>query len=183
MEDHHNAQDEEKNLALRLAGQLPTLDIAGDMFWVDLEKNCLRPKGPFIPKEISFNSLESYFSWTQDKYVFTYNRLHHEPQEVAISDLYHMPNSIHLVEFPSMERLDPVGYARLHQEDITYYVKQLGMDLHHKANTIALKPTLSKLLRQQKPSRFRAQHTFLQASENLGVSQGKGLRIGRGRKL
>lgn len=182
MEEHHNTQDQEKNLALRFAGLLPTLDIAGDIYWVDLEKNCLRPKGPYFSKRISFNSLENYFSWTQDTYIFTYNKLKHEPEEVDFVELYDIPDSIILVEFPSMERLDPVGYARLHQEDISLYLENLDVDLHYKASAVAVKHTLTQLLQQDQQSRALTQGTISRSSKDHNTFHKKKPKTNLGRR-
>lgn len=148
---------EEKNLERRLAGHLPTLDIAGDIFYIDLRGDCLRPKNPLIPKGIPFSEIQNYFSWTEDKYVFTYNPTHHEPQEIDLSDLYHIPESIHLVEFPSIERLDPVGYAKANGGDIQFYVKQVGIQSHFKANVIPIKESLLQLFQHKKQQQQRQQ--------------------------
>lgn len=151
-----NKLPEEKNLERRLAGYLPTLDIAGDLFYIDIQADCLRPGNPLIPKGIPFSGIQQYFSWTEDKYVFTYNT-HHKPQEIDLSDLYHIPESIHLVEFPSIERLDPVGYAKANGGDIQFYVKQVGIQSHFKANAIPLKENLLQLFQHKKQHQKKQQ--------------------------
>ncbi|RNL88474.1 hypothetical protein ED312_08480 [Sinomicrobium pectinilyticum] len=168
--EEHEKKPEEKALERRLAGNLPTLDIAGDIFLIDLEKKCLCPKNPLAPGDISFARLQGYFSWTEDKYIFTYNSTQHGPQDIDFSDLYHIPESIHLVEFPSMERLDPVGYAREHGYDIRSFVEKVGIQSHFKANTIPVRESLSRLLAEKRecPKEQRQNQTRRQKVKRRG---------------
>ena len=61
-------------LDLRLnKGILPTLDIAGHTFYVDLRMNKLRPKDDFISKGIDFTEIKDYYDRDRRAFVIPYN--------------------------------------------------------------------------------------------------------------
>lgn len=54
-------------------GLLPTIDIAGHTFYVDLRMDKLRPKDDFLSQGIVFSDIENYFDDTTDSYTIPYN--------------------------------------------------------------------------------------------------------------
>lgn len=60
-------------------GMLPTIDIAGHTFYVDIRMDMLRPKDDFLSKGIVFSDIENYYD--EDKR--TYHSI--QPEDTRIS--------------------------------------------------------------------------------------------------
>ncbi|RRA97031.1 hypothetical protein [Paenimyroides viscosum] len=121
-------------LDLRLnKGILPTLDIAGHTFYVDLRMNKLRPKDDFISKGIDFTEIKDYYDRDRRAFVIPYNPTKREFQQDDVSKMTELPTDIIIVQFPNHYELDIVGWNRKHGNSITDQdVKQM----HFEARTL-----------------------------------------------
>lgn len=121
-------------LDLRLnKGILPTLDIAGHTFYVDLRMNKLRPKDDFISKGIDFTEIKDYYDRDRRAFVIPYNPTKREFQQDDVSKMTELPTDIIIVQFPNQYELDIVGWNRKHNNSIA------GTDLkqmHFEARTL-----------------------------------------------
>ena len=117
-------------LDLRLnKGMLPTLDIAGHTFYVDLRMNKLRPKDDFISKGIDFTEIKDYYDRDRRAFVIPYNPTKREFQQDDVSKMTELPTDIIIVQFPNQYELDIVGWNRKHGNSITdQYVKQMHFE-------------------------------------------------------
>ncbi|SFB79669.1 hypothetical protein SAMN04487891_102384 [Flagellimonas taeanensis] len=146
MEEDHKKKQEEA-LEKRLSGELPTIDIAGQIFYVDIGMDCLRPKNIFATLGIQFSEIRKHYSWLEENYVFTYNPKTYESQEVDYTNIHSIPENLLLVELPSKRKLDPVGYARINGYEVNPFVKEVGIRSHFKAK---IRPLKAHLLEQQR---------------------------------
>lgn len=106
-------------LDLRLnKGMLPTLDIAGHTFYVDLRMNKLRPKDDFISKGIDFTEIKDYYDRERRAFVIPYNPTKREFQQDDVSKMTELPTDIIIVQFPNQYELDIVGWNRKHNNSI-----------------------------------------------------------------
>ncbi|MBL7869123.1 MAG: hypothetical protein JNM71_13990 [Flavobacterium lindanitolerans] len=106
-------------LDLRLnKGILPTLDIAGHTFYVDLRMNKLRPKDDFISKGIDFTEIKDYYDRDRRAFVIPYNPTKREFQQDDVSKMTELPTDIIIVQFPNQYELDIVGWNRKHNNSI-----------------------------------------------------------------
>jgi len=121
-------------LDLRLnKGMLPTLDIAGHTFYVDLRMDKLRPKDDFISKGINFTEIKYYYDRDRRAYVIPYNPTKREFQQDDVSKMTELPTDIIIVQFPNQYELDIVGWNRKYGNSITDQdVKQM----HFEARTL-----------------------------------------------
>ncbi|WP_449387196.1 hypothetical protein [Chryseobacterium lineare] len=121
-------------LDLRLnKGMLPTLDIAGHTFYVDLRMDKLRPKDDFISKGINFTEIKDYYDRDRRAYVIPYNPNKREFQQDDVSKMTELPTDIIIVQFPNQYELDIVGWNRKYGNSITDQdVKQM----HFEARTL-----------------------------------------------
>ncbi|WP_050378362.1 hypothetical protein [Chryseobacterium sp. Hurlbut01] len=121
-------------LDLRLnKGMLPTLDIAGHTFYVDLRMNKLRPKDDFISKGIDFTEIKDYYDRDRRAFVIPYNPTKREFQQDDVSKMTELPTDIIIVQFPNQYELDIVGWNRKHGNSLTDQdVKQM----HFEARTL-----------------------------------------------
>lgn len=121
-------------LDLRLnKGILPTLDIAGHTFYVDLEMDKLRPKDDFKSKGINFTEIKDYYDRDRRAYVIPYNPTTHEFQQDDVSALTELPKDIIIVQFPGQYELDIVGWNKKYDNSLTNQdVKQM----HFEARTL-----------------------------------------------
>lgn len=121
-------------LDLRLnKGILPTIDIAGHPFYVDLRMNKLRPKDDFISKGIDFTEIKDYYDRDRRAFVIPYNPTKREFQQDDVSKMTELPTDIIIVQFPNQYELDIVGWNRKHDNSLTDQdVKQM----HFEARTL-----------------------------------------------
>lgn len=121
-------------LDLRLnKGILPTLDIAGHTFYVDLRMNKLRPKDDFISKGIDFTEIKDYYDRDRRAFVIPYNPTKREFQQDDVSKMNELPTDIIIVQFPNQYELDIVGWNRKHGNSIT---EQDVKQMHFEARTL-----------------------------------------------
>ncbi len=133
---------DQKALDLRInKGILPTINIAGHTFYVDLRMNMLRPKDDFISNGINFDEIDDYFSEERKAYLIPYNPKTHEFQEIDWEKCTAFPKDIIAIEFPFQKYLDPVGWNRLGGWDLKDELKHTGLKSHHKAKVIPWEQT------------------------------------------
>jgi hypothetical protein len=104
----------DKNVALRLSGVLPHIDLAGTDFTVDWRLRQMR-KTELPWKNISFDDFE--MDDCGDKYLCFFNTQTHElymPPE----DLMELPEHIVVLEIPNELDLDPIAVAREYGSDL-----------------------------------------------------------------
>jgi hypothetical protein len=121
-------------LDLRLnKGILPTLDIAGHTFYVDLQMDKLRPKDDFKSRGINFTEIKDYYDRDRRAYVIPYNPVTHQFQQDDVSAMTELPKDIIIVQFPRQYELDIVGWNRKYHNSLTSLdVKQM----HFEARTL-----------------------------------------------
>lgn len=114
-------------------GMLPTIDIAGHTFYVDLRMDKLRPKDDFISKGINFTEIKDYYDRDRRAFVIPYNPTKREFQQDDVSKMTELPTDIIIVQFPNQYELDIVGWNRKHGNSLTDQdVKQM----HFEARTL-----------------------------------------------
>jgi hypothetical protein len=98
----------DKNVALRLSGVLPHIDLAGTDFTIDWRLKELREtEEPW--KNISLRDME--MSESGEEYLCFYNKENHDLFEPG-EDLLEMPENVVVLEIPYEIMLDPVAVAR-----------------------------------------------------------------------
>ncbi len=147
--DEKDKTPEEKALERRLAGHLPTVDIDGQLFYVDLFMGYLRPKDIFSTLGIEFKKIQDDYSILEENFVFTYNPKTYEAETFDFNDIQSIPEHILLVELPAKPKLDPVSYARMCGYDVESFVRTRGIQSHFKINTVPLKKRLLEIQAQQ----------------------------------
>ncbi|WP_444660084.1 hypothetical protein [Flavobacterium columnare] len=117
-------------LDLRLnKGILPTLDIAGHTFYVDLQMDKLRPKDDFKSKGINFTEIKDYYDRDRRAYVIPYNPTIHEFQQDDVSTMTELPKDVIIVQFPNQYELDIVGWNKKYDNSLTNQdVKQMHFE-------------------------------------------------------
>lgn len=81
-------------------GMLPTIDIAGHTFYVDIRMDMLRPKDDFLSKGIVFSDIENYYDEDKRTYTIPYNPKTHEFQEPDYRNIKELPKDLIAVSFP-----------------------------------------------------------------------------------
>ncbi len=98
------------------AGMLPVISIVDHPFYVDLRMGSVRPKDDFSTQGILFSELDHIGAMKDDEsaYLAIYNPITHQLGEIDFSSITSLPNDLILIELPVPVRLDPIGYARMH---------------------------------------------------------------------
>lgn len=122
-------------------GMLPTVDIAGHTFYVDIRMDMLRPKDDFLSKGIVFDEIDHYFSEEANAYIIPYNPKTREFQELDYDSILEFPKNIIAVQFPFQRDLDPIGWNRNGGWNIKDDLKRIGLKSHFEAKTIPWKET------------------------------------------
>lgn len=118
-------------LALRLAGQLPTLDILGHTFFVDVRMGKLRPKDDFLSNGISFRDIEDYYDSEKKCYIIPYDPKKKEFVPLDYQTITEIPKDLKVISFNEEYTLDPVGWTRLEG----FPMIEDTIKLHHKATS------------------------------------------------
>lgn len=114
-------------------GMLPTIDIEGHLFFVDLRMNKLRPKDDFLSNGICFSDIEEYFKDTTGNYIFPYDPHKKEPGNIDYETITKIPKDLIVVEIPSDYKLDPIGWNRQHGYDLKDGLEETRLQMNFKA--------------------------------------------------
>lgn len=125
-------------------GQLPTIDVAGYLFYVDMRMDKLRPKDDFLSKGISFKEIDDHFSEELNAYIIPYDPIKHEFSELDYENLLSIPKDLLAIQFPFQKKLDPIGWNRQNGWDILDDVKAKDLIPHFKAKIIPWEKTYIK---------------------------------------
>ncbi len=117
-------------------GRLPTIDIGGHIFYADARIDLLRPKDDFSTVGIRFDELDSYFVEDKNTYAFPYDPQTHSIAHLDWDKIREYPKDQIFVEIPQVRILDPVGWNRRWGWSETEGLKETGLRLEFKAETI-----------------------------------------------
>ncbi|TGD58981.1 hypothetical protein [Flavobacterium humi] len=117
-------------------GILPTIDIAGHTFYVDIRMDMLRPKDDFLSKGIVFSDIGNYYDQDKRTYSIPYNPNTHEFQEPDYLNIKELPKDLIAVRFPSERLLDRIGWNRQYGFELTHGLVKNGLKLQFTAKHI-----------------------------------------------
>jgi hypothetical protein len=104
-------------------GMLPTIDIAGHTFYVDIRMDMLRPKDDFLSNGIVFSDIDNYFDEERNAFFIPYDPKKHEFREIDYETITAIPKDLMVVSFPNQTILDPIGWNRQFGSKLTYGLK------------------------------------------------------------
>lgn len=122
-------------------GVLPTIDIAGHTFYVDIRMDMLRPKDDFLSKGIVFSDIGNYYDEDKRTYTIPYNPKTHEFQEPDYRNIKELPKDLIAVSFPSERLLDRIGWNRQHGFELTHGLAKQGLKLQFTAKQVPWEKT------------------------------------------
>lgn len=133
---------DQKEFDLRVnQGRLPTIDIAGHLFYVDMRMDKLRPKDDFLSNGITFSEIDDHYSEERKAYLIPYDPQKHEFRRLDYDKISSIPTDLLAIEIPFQQELDPVGWNRQNGWDIKQDLKHLGVKGHFKAKEVDWKNT------------------------------------------
>lgn len=157
-------------------GMLPTINIVGHIFYVDIRMDRLRPKDDFLSKGIVFSDIENYYDQDKRTYTIPYNPRTHEFQEPNYRNIKELPKDLIAVRFPSERSLDRIGWNRKYGFELTHGLVKSGLKLQFAAKQIPwektflvglIKSNLKAEKRQEKVAEIQ-QKSQLKKSERKG---------------
>lgn len=116
-------------------GIIPTIDIGGHTFYIDLFNDKLHPKDDVWSRGIIFSELKYYYSHKDNTFTIPYNHRTHTFQEVSLN-VKEIPEDLIVVQIPGKRTLDPIGQNKAGNLNISDYLKKDGVHLHHEAKVI-----------------------------------------------
>lgn len=122
-------------------GILPTIDIAGHTFYVDIRMDKLRPKDDFLSNGIVFSDIQNYYDEDKRAYTIPYNPKTHEFQEPDYRKIKELPKDLIAVRFPSERLLDRIGWNRQYGFELTHGLDKQGLKLQFEAKQIPWEKT------------------------------------------
>lgn len=152
-------------------GLLPTVDIAGHTFYVDLRMDMLRPKDDFLSHGIVFGDIENYFDETTDRYTMPYNPQTHEFEELD-QQITEFPKDLLAISFPHQYEMDPIGYNRQLGEDLKHDLPSSGLKLNYTAKIIPWKKTFITYLIESNKNEA-SKHLSMKSATNKNSSKQK----------
>lgn len=148
-------------------GMLPTIEIEGHTFYVDLRMDKLRPKDDFLSNGIVFSQIEDYFNDTTEKYIIPYNPQKKELGEIDYETITKIPKDLVVVEIPSELAMDPIGWNRLHGFDLKDGLRETGLQMNFGAKKAdwediyvpqKIKENLEQIEKTKKESQHKKPH-------------------------
>ncbi|MBW4888955.1 hypothetical protein KXQ82_04485 [Mucilaginibacter sp. HMF5004] len=141
-------------LAKRLHGALPTIDICGSLFYIDVRLQELRAVDEHWTR-IDLKTLG--ISTENGRYQAFY---HPGSREVADIDtgLTRLPEGVVLVEIPHDLELDPVAVGRQHDLDQNTLLRQYPIQKELKAEVVPLSATMLPGLVRRNLEKLQQQH-------------------------
>jgi len=116
-------------------GVLPTINIEGHLFFVDIRMNKLRPKDDFLSNGISFSEIEEYFNDATGNYIFPYDPQKKELGNIDFETISEIPKNLIVVEIPSELKMDPIGWNRQHGYDLKNGLGEIRLEMNFIAKT------------------------------------------------
>ncbi|WP_313410982.1 hypothetical protein [Sphingobacterium multivorum] len=160
-------------------GMLPTVDIAGHTFYVDIRMDMLRPKDDFLSKGIVFSDIGNYYNEDKRTYTIPYNPKTHEFQEPDYRNIKELPKDLIAVRFPSERLLDRIGWNRHYGFELTDGLAKQGLKLQFAAKHIPWGKTfLVDLIK----SNLKTEKKLQKAAEKQQPTQSKKSKS-KGRKM
>ena len=108
----YDALVDPKALELRLKGELPRVEILGHTYYADVRMGSIRPKDALQTAGLKAEIQNQYFSPDGHHYRVPMDPVTREIREVNWEKITEIPKDLVLIDIPSIQRLDPVGYAR-----------------------------------------------------------------------
>lgn len=155
-------------------GILPTVDIAGHLFYVDIRMDKLRPKDDFLSNGIVFSDIETYYDLEKRTYTIPYNPKTREFQEPDYLNLKELPKDLIAVSFPSERLLDRIGWNRKYGLEITHGLVRNGLKLQFAAKNVSWKKTFlvdlikSNLTAEKRQKKATKKQQPIQSKQNKG---------------
>jgi len=106
------AEPEAKDVAFDMRvnkGILPTIEIVGHTFYVDIRMDKLRPKDDFLSNGIIFSEIEEYYNDEKDLYIIPYDPKKKELGKIDYNTITEITRDLIVVKIPSIHKLDPIG--------------------------------------------------------------------------
>ncbi|MDR2270425.1 MAG: hypothetical protein LBF27_05905 [Sphingobacterium sp.] len=114
---------------LRMRGNVPDLVLGSGVgqYFVELEKGMLRPYYPQLFKPIFLTDIQKYYDPEKECYIVPYNTLTNSIEDLDFIKTKEIPKYVGLFSFPSLKRMDPVGWNLLHGLDPKVGLKQVEL--------------------------------------------------------
>lgn len=128
----------------REAGQMVTIDIKGQIFYVDHFLKTFRPKDDVLSKGLPFKDLEDYFRSESLTYVFPYNPKTKSIELPDVMKTLTFPKHLIVVEIHPEWQLDRYGYNKHRNLPEYKFVKFTDVILEHKAEVVPWKRLLDE---------------------------------------
>lgn len=114
-------------------GILPTIEIHGHTFYVDIRMDKLRPKDDFLSNGIVFSEIKDYFNDEKELYIIPYDPQKKELSKIDLKTITEISKDLIVVKIPILHKLDPIGWNRQHGYDLESGIKKSGLKMSFKA--------------------------------------------------
>ncbi len=163
----------------RLSGHLPVIEIMNHPFYVDVRMDSLRPKDDFTTSGIRYSEIDDYIHPDDQRYWIPYHPASHTVKEIDAEKITTLPKDIFLIEIPTLEKLDPVGYARHHGFEIEQIVMANPLEKNMVAKMINWKETRLQQIIEKNLSKKQSKDV----KNKIGNQPNKAIRRSRGNKM
>ncbi len=163
----------------RLSGHLPVIEIMNHPFYVDVRMDSLRPKDDFTTLGIRYSEIDDYIHPDDQRYLIPYHPSSHTIKEIDTEQITAIPKDVFLIEIPTLEKLDPVGYARHHGFEIEQIVMANPIEKNMVAKIIDWKETGLQQIIEKNLSKKQSK----EVNNKIGNQPKKAIRRSRGNKM
>lgn len=156
-------------------GELPTVEIDGQIFYPEARIDFLRPKDDFSTLGSTFDELDYFYSEDKNVYEFPYDPSTRKIAERDWDKMIEYPNDLLFVSIPHIRAMDPIGWNRKWDFPDTFGLKVLGLKMEFKAeiipwNKVGIDDVIAKNRLQQR-------------NDKIPKVKDKGEKKGRGPKI
>jgi len=163
-------------LAKRMSGQLPTIELMGHTFYVDVFMGAIRPKDDFSTMGIAFSDMEAVPFIVPEYYRFYYDPAKHSLGKVDVDTVTDLPKNIVVMEIPLENKLDPFRFAQIYGFDVETTLMRHPIRADMKGRVVPWEETGLPRIIEENKNRFRGKR----AVQGEGKRQKANKRKGRG---
>lgn len=138
-------------LISRLQGKLTTVDIYGDIYYVDPIMEALCPKDHFLHNEIEFADLIEFYNKETGQCEIPYDYRKQQVADIDRNTIVEHPPCVVIVSLPEPTVMDPMGYAEAYDFNPVEILEKIPQKTHFKGEILQGKDSwLSKLIEENR---------------------------------
>ncbi len=145
----------DKQLCLeRLKGNLPTVDIAGDVYYLDASAERFYQKKNAVHREIPLSDILDFYNQKSQRYEIPYNYRTGKIEVIDRDRIVEHPPGVSIVAIPQPAEMDPIGYAEAYGFNKAEILDRIPQKMHFTGEILNSRLSWLNRLIEKNRSRF-----------------------------